>query len=447
MECSPRSGCGCQSSSARDGPKRSDVKIKDIRATTVTVPLEAPLLHANGAHWGRFVRTIVEVETDEGLVGLGEMGGGGESAELAFEGLKPYLIGHDPFQLEALRFKIMNPTASLYNNRTQLHAAIEFACLDLLGQRLGLPVHALLGGKLRDEVSFASYLFFRYDDPEEDRGEVRSAGQLVEHARELKESCGFTSHKLKGGVYPPDHELECYRALAEAFPTDTLRYDPNCALSVEESIRFGKAIEGLKNDYYEDPTWGLNGMRRVREKVDISLSTNTVVVSFEQLAANVRDPAVDVILLDTTFWGGIRPCVKAAGVCETFQLGVAVHSSGELGIQLATMLHLGAVVPNLNFSADAHYHHLTDDLIEGGKFEYREGAIEVPDTPGLGVRLDREKLGRYAELYKELGGYPYDRDPGYPDRYALVPKQRFADPHVSVRPSLSRPYDSRARGQ
>jgi len=100
------------------------------------------------------------------------------------------------------------------------------------------------------------------------------------------------------------------------------------------------------------------------------------------------------------------------------------------------MLHLGAVVPNLTFSADAHYHHLEDDIIEGGKLEYRNGSIRVPDAPGLGVRLDREKLERYAELYKKLGGYLYDRDPGYPDQYALVPKQRFADPAVSLKPEL-----------
>ena len=123
-------------------------------------------------------------------------------------------------------------------------------------------------------------------------------------------------------------------------------------------------------------------MRRAREKLRIPLATNTVVVNFEQLAANVLQRAVDVILLDTTFWGGIRACVKAAGVCETFQLGVAVHSSGELGIQLATMLHLGAVVPNLSFAADAHYHHLEDDIIEGGKLKYEDGAIRVPDGPG-----------------------------------------------------------------
>ena len=412
------------------------MRIADVRATTVTVPLEAPLRHANGAHWGRFVRTIVEVETDDGLVGLGEMGGGGESAELAFAGLKPYLVGHDAFQLEALRFKICNPTASLYNNRTQLHAAIEFACLDLVGQRLGVPVYDLLGGKLRDEVPFASYLFFRYANPETGEGEVRTVDQLVAHAAELRRRNGFAAHKLKGGVFPPGYELECFRGLAEAFPEDGVRYDPNAALSVEEAIRFGKAIEGLRNDYYEDPTWGLNGMRRVRAAVDIPLATNTVVVTFEQLAANIRDPAVDVILLDTTFWGGIRPCVKAAGVCETFQLGVAVHSSGELGIQLATMLHLGAVLPNVTFAADAHYHHLVDDVIEGGKLPYLGGAIRVPEGPGLGVRLDRDRLAQYAELYEEVGGYPYDRDPGRPEWFALVPNREWADPSISVVPEL-----------
>src|SRR6476661_5944016 len=174
------------------------MKIADLRATTVTVPLEAPLRHANGCHWGRFVRTVVEVETDEGLIGLGEMGGGGESAEAAFRALKSYLVGHDPARLEELRFLISNPTASLYNNRTQILAAIEFACLDILGQKWGVPVSEILGGRLRESVPFASYLFFRY--PSEGKGEVRTVEQLVESAKELKRRCGFTSHKLKGGV-------------------------------------------------------------------------------------------------------------------------------------------------------------------------------------------------------------------------------------------------------
>ena len=402
-------------------------KITDVRATTVTMPLDAPLRHAAGAHWGRFVRTIVEVDTDVGITGLGEMGGGGESAEAAFRSLRSYLIGHDPFELEALRFKICNPTASLYNNRLQMHAALEFACLDICGHALGVPVCDLLGGRLRDSVPFASYLFFRYPDAL-GRHEVRTPEQLVAHAAELKRRHGFTVHKLKGGVFPPAYELAAFRALAEAFPGDRVRFDPNAAWSVEEAIRFGRAIEDLDNDYFEDPTWGLNGMRRLRQAVRIPLATNTVVIDFEQLATNVRDPAVDVILLDTTFWGGIRPCIKAAGVCETFQLGVAVHSSGELGIQLATMLHLGAVLPNLALSADAHYHHLEDDIIVGGKMAYRDGAIAVPSGPGLGVALDRDRLEHYAALFRELGGYTYDRDPGRPDWFPLLPNTRWADP-------------------
>lgn len=403
------------------------MKITDVRATTVTVPLEAPLRHANGAHWGRFVRTVVQVETDEGITGLGEMGGGGESAELAFQGLKSYLIGHDPFELEGLRYKICNPTASLYNNRTQLYAALEFACLDIIGKKLNVPVYQLLGGKVRDRIEFASYLFYRFPN-EQGAGEVRTVDQLVEHCRELKQQHGFRVHKMKGGVFHPDYELEGYQALGAEFPVDLLRYDPNAALSVEASIRFGQAIESLNNDYFEDPTWGLNGMRRLREFVRIPLATNTVVVNFEQLAANVLDPAIDVILLDTTFWGGIRACVKAAGVCETFQLGVAVHSSGELGIQLATMLHLGAVVPNLSHAADAHYHHLQDDIIRGGKLPYENGCIRVPDKPGLGVELDEDKLAEYAELYQRLGGYPYDQCPERPGWYPLVPNERWATP-------------------
>ena len=417
------------------------MKISDVRATTVSVPLEAPLRHANGCHWGRFVRTIVEVETDDGRIGLGEMGGGGESAEAAFRAMKSYLVGHDPARLEEMRFLIANPTASLYNNRTQVLAALEFACLDLLGQKWGVPVCDLLGGRLQDRVPFASYLFFRYPNPKTGAGEVRTAAQLVALARELKEKYGFTSHKLKGGVFHPDYELECYRALAEALGEgpargDSFRFDPNGVWSTEQAIWFGQQIEEIRNDYLEDPVYGLAGMRRVREKVRMPLATNTVVVNFEQLAANVLDTAVDVVLLDTTFWGGIRPCIKAANVCETFQLGVAVHSSGELGVQLATMLHLGACIPNLSFAADAHYHHLRDDIIEGGPLKYEGGSIAVPTGPGLGVRLDREKLAEYAEAYKRLGGYPYDQDPSRPGWTPTIPNNRWADHKFAAAPQI-----------
>ena len=230
------------------------IRITALRTTTVAVPLEAALRHANGAHWGRFIRTIVEVDTDAGITGLGEMGGGGESAALAFKGLEPYLLGHDPFQLEALRWKIANPTASLYNNRTQLLAAIEFACLDIMGQALGVPVHALLGGALRDTVPFAAYLFYKWAEHPaldgrpavgDDWGEALDPAGVVEQARLMQQRYGFRSFKLKGGVFPPDEEIAAIEALAEAFPGQPLRLDPNTAWTVETSKYVARRLDGV----------------------------------------------------------------------------------------------------------------------------------------------------------------------------------------------------------
>lgn len=402
--------------------------IVDLRATTVAMPLEAPLRHSMGAHWGRFIRTIVEVIDDQGRIGVGELGGGGESAEAAVRSLIPYLKGHEPLQLEQLRWKIMNPTASLYNNRVQLHAALEMACLDLAGKQLGVRACDLLGGSVRERIPFASYLFYRYEDAKTGRGGETSPDDIVAHAFDLKTRYGFKTHKLKGGHFTPEHDIEVMRALAQAFPKDSLRLDPNGAWSVEQAIRVGQAIEPLRNDYFEDPTWGLEGMRRVRQFVRIPTATNTVVINFEQLTQSIRHDLVDVVLLDTTFWGGLRQAYKAGVVLETFQYGASVHSSGELGIQLASMLHLGAALPNLSFAADAHYHHLTDDIIIGGKLPYRDGMIDLPSGPGLGVEIDRDKLARYAEFYKEVGGYAYDRDPGRPEWYSTIPESRYADP-------------------
>lgn len=348
--------------------------------------------------------------------------------------LLPYLKGHDPLNLEQLRWKIMNPTATLYNNRLQLHAAIEMACLDLAGKRLGVPAHALLGGAIRTSVEFASYLFYRYEA--DGVGGETMPDEIVAHARALRDEHGFRTHKLKGGHFAPDHDVEVFTALADAFPQDRVRLDPNGVWSVEEAIRVGRAIAPLNNDYFEDPTWGLDGMRRARDGQPIPTATNMVVVNFEQLAQCIRHDLVDVILLDTTFWGGLRQSVKAGHVLETFQRSAAVHSSGELGIQLASMLHLGAILPNLNFAADAHYHHLKDDILEGGKMTYKNGHIDVPTGPGLGVKVSREKLAQYAEYFRETGGYTYDRDPTRPEWYSIWPERNYADPKVKTVPEL-----------
>ena len=264
---------------------------------------------------------------------------------------------------------------------------------------MGRAVHDILGRRLRDRVRFASYLFFRYPI-KEGTNEVRTIEQLVTHARELKQLCGFTSHKLKGGVFPPEYELDCYRALASELDGDRFRFDPNCVWSTETAIWFGQQIEDINNDYLEDPVFGLHGMRRTREKVRMPLATNTVVVNFEQLAANVLDTAVDVILLDTTFWGGIRQCVKSSWCLRD------VSARGR-----------GSFIGGAGYSACHHAAPWCGDTeslfrrrrtlspshrrcYRGGKLKYQDGSIAVPAGPGLGVRLDREKLAQYSELYQ-----------------------------------------------
>ena len=228
-----------------------------MRATTVTVPLEAPLRHSNGAHWGRFVRTIVEVETDEGSSVSARWAAAARAPSSRSRRCKPLPASATTrSQLEALRFKICNPTAALYNNRTQLHAAIEFACLDICRAALGVPVYDLLGGRLRDEVRVRQLPVLPVRRPATASGEVRTPEQLVAHARELKDAHGFTTHKLKGGVYPPDYELECYRALAEAFPGDGLRYDPNARCRVERGDPLRPGDRGPRQRLLRGPDLG-----------------------------------------------------------------------------------------------------------------------------------------------------------------------------------------------
>ena len=402
------------------------MKITDIRATTVAVPLEASLRYCNGIHPGRFIRTLVEVDTDEGITGLGEAGGSGASSDALIAALRDRLVGQDPFQTERLRWMAFHPTESaFYEDYTQGYAAIEFACLDIQGKALGRPVHDLLGGAVRDRVEFAGYLFFRYET--DDAGPVATSEEMVAHARDLVDRLGFRTLKLKGGVFHPEREVETTRALREAFPDHLLRFDPNSNWSVETSIRLARDMEDIVLEYYEDPCWGMPGLARLKKRTWLPLATNTVVTKIDHVAPAVALEAVDVVLMDPHFFGGIRASLTTAAICEAFGLGVGMHSSGECGVSLAAMLHAAAAMPQLAFAADAHYHHMTDDVIVGGKLEYRDGAIAVPTGPGLGVELDPDKVAKYHELYRTLGPYPFTGDARRPEWVPMIPESNWPD--------------------
>jgi glucarate dehydratase len=376
------------------------VKIVDFKSTPVTVPMEAPLRWSLGVETGTS-RTIVELLTDEGIVGLGETYGG-EPTMRALESVRAMIIGSDPFQFERLLGKLRVFCIS-YETYVSPHvvAAIDMACFDIMGKALNRPVCDLLGGSQRDEVPFSAYLFFRYNSSDGKGGEDTPEG-LVEYTEMIVEKHGFKTLKLKGGVLPPREELRCVKLLRERFPDCKIRVDPNAAWSVGTSINILRRMTEYDLEYAEDPTWGIEGMSLVRKDVQVPFATNMCVINFDHIPLAVRTRCVDIILADVHYWGGLARNKKLAGVCETFQLGLGMHSDRELGISTAAQVHLAAATPYMTYPPDSHYHHQVDDVITE-PFQYTRGGFKVPKGPGLGVEIDRAKLARYSRVYQEKG--------------------------------------------
>ena len=392
------------------------MKITDLRARCVAIPLNCQLRHNTGVHPGYFLRTILELMTDEGIVGLGEVGGGDQTAALAK--LKPRIVGLDPFHLETIKLKVLRSIYYLSNAR--LYAAIEMACLDIQGKVLGRPMCDLLGGAVRRAIPMIAYLFWRYDRPE--GGDDECAEDVAEHCEQLQRELGVQAMKLKAGVMPPDEEARAVELCRERLgPAFGLRIDPNGVWSVPTAVRIGRRLEAVGLEYFEDPAWGIEGNAAVRSQVRIPVATNMFPAKFDDLGPAIRLGAVDIVLTDLHYWEGSRGVKDLAAVCRTFGLGVAMHSGAEFGVELAAMLHTAATIPEMTFAGDAHYHYLVDDVIVGGKLAYEQGCIAVPDGPGLGVELDPEKMERYERLYQEKGDYyaRFHQDPRRPAWYPV----------------------------
>jgi glucarate dehydratase len=363
------------------------------------------------------MRTILELITDEGIVGLGEVGGGDQRA--ALQKLKPRIVGLDPFHLELIKMKVLRSVYYVSNSR--LYAAIEMACLDIQGKVLGRPVSDLLGGAVRDRLPFIAYLFWRYDRP--GGGDDTCAEDMADHCVDLVDRLGVGAMKLKAGVLAPTEEVRvlelCRKRLGDDFG---LRIDPNGVWSVSTAVRMGRRMEDLGIEYFEDPSWGLGGNMTVRSQVRVPIATNMYPAKFDDLGPAIRMGAVDVVLTDLHYWEGPRGVKDLVAICRTFDLDVAMHSGVEFGVELAAMLHTASTIPQMRFAGDAHYHYLTDDIIVGGPMPYVDGSIAVPTGPGLGVELDEDKMAHYERYYEDHGDYyaRFHRDPRRPDWFPVI---------------------------
>jgi glucarate dehydratase len=403
-------------------------RINQIIITPIAI-VDPPLLNAAGLHAPYALRTIVEIVTDDGISGISEIPGN-KAIDEALAESRDLLIGKDVFQLNEIRQVLVNrfgtENASQrgeapWDQRKLVHifSAIEVACLDIIGKVTSRPVVDLLGGQLRDRVPFSAYLFYKYEGAggklefgtnpaAQDWAAARQASALnpVEIVAQAKAMCaefGFQSIKLKGGVFDPQQEVDAMFALHEAFgPNVPLRVDPNALWTVETAITYGRQMEPIL-EYLEDPVRGQKSMAEVRKAIKTPLATNMCTTSFEDIPSSIALGSEDIILSDHHFWGGLRSSITLSGICQTFGRGLSMHSNSHLGISLAAMVHLGAALPQLPYALDTHYPWQSDEVITAGRFTFEEGAVLVPQEPGLGVELDREALAKLHQNYLDCG--------------------------------------------
>jgi len=404
--------------------------VAEVRLTPILIA-DPPLLNTHGVHQPHTPRLIIEVVTAGGTTGVGETYGDTRYLELAAP-LAAALPGHrltDLNGLSALAARVCAPPAQTSASvaagglrgvqtadklRLSVVSGFEVALLDALGKSLGLPVHALLGGKVRDRVDYSAYLFYRLAEHPQGQGEPDAWGAaldpdgVVAQARRFADTYGFGSFKLKGGVFPPEEEVAAIRALAAAFPGRPLRLDPNGAWSVETSLKVARDLADVL-EYLEDPVGGTGGMAEVAAATGVPLATNMCVTTFPEIAEAFTRGAVQVVLSDHHYWGGLRATQHLAAVCRTFGVGLSMHSNTHLGISLAAMTHVAATVPNLDYACDTHYPWQTEDVITR-RHTFHDGALAVSDLPGLGVELDREALAALHQRWLDDDGTMRDRD-------------------------------------
>ena len=407
------------------------MKIVDMRVHSIAIA-DPPLRSSYGLHAPYALRTILELESEDGTIGISETYGG-EAPAQALRELQSQIVGANPFRLTGFLSPMVEghgagsersqtylvPGENPLDATTRTYAAIEVGCLDLIGKSVGQLVCDLIGGRVRDKVPFSAYPFYKHaggggegDDVREDEyGEALTPEALVSQVKQMVTKYGFGSIKFKGGVLEPDVEIETIKLLRQELgPEVPLRIDPNSAWTVETSFRVGKELaeELSGGGYLEDPTAGLEDMAKVRQQlvaegIMTPLATNVAVTSFGDIPPAIELDAVQIILCDHHYWGGMRQVQHLANICKVFGIGLSMHSNSHLGVSLMGMAHVAAATPHLTYACDTHYPWQSeiDEVVAAGRVPIVNGCVRIPDEPGLGVELDYDQLARGRERYEK----------------------------------------------
>jgi glucarate dehydratase len=393
------------------------------------------LLNLSGAHAPFFTRNIVLVTDSAGHTGLGEVPGG-EKIRQTLEDARPLVegqsIGNLQAILNAMRAKFADRDAGGRGNqtfdlRTTIHAvtAVESALLDLQGQHMGVPVAALLGeGQQREAVQMLGYLFYVGDrrktnlpyasEPEaaDDwlrlrHEEAMTPQAIVRLAEAAQKRYGFQDFKLKGGVLRGDEEVEAVTALHERFPKARVTLDPNGGWLLKDAIRLGRKMQGVVA-YAEDPCGAQDGfsgrevMAEFRRATGLPTATNMVATDWRQLAHSLALQSVDIPLADPHFWT-MAGSVRVAQTCRDWGLTWGSHSNNHFDISLAMFTHVGAAAPGKVTAIDTHWIWQDGQRLTKEPLQIREGYVQVPKKPGLGIEIDEAELAKAHALYQQHG--------------------------------------------
>jgi L-alanine-DL-glutamate epimerase-like enolase superfamily enzyme len=367
------------------------VNIARLQTTPLALAFKEPY------HWaGRVDRAaavvLVEVETDDGLVGVGESVAAfpAEGTVAALQGVAPLFIGRPVFDVERL---ITGARHLGSFNHIPWHAnfvlaGLEMALWDILGKAAGWPVYQLLGGAMRDEVDY--FGFVQGDTTEE----------LVEDAYDLA-AAGHSVIYLKVGR-GEDADLRNTAAVRAAIGGRRLRLDPNCAWSVPEAIHMIGRLREFEPEWIEQPTplQSIAALRQVKEAVGVPIAADQAVFTPADVFEICRQRAADVIVLSPHEAGGLLAFGKAAAIAEAAGVPVCLHGQGVSGITDAAQHHLGLRTANLTEGNQIMHQLLVEDLVTAPDLTPVRGRIGLIDRPGLGIELDRDAVHRAAELYR-----------------------------------------------
>jgi len=396
---------------------------------------DSMLLNLSGAHGPYFTRNLLILTDSSGHTGVGEVPGG-EKIRQTLEDARPLIegqpIGAWNRVLNSLRSGFADRDSGGRGNQTfdlrvTIHAvtAVESALLDLLGQHLGVPVAALLGeGQQRERVQMLGYLFYIADrnqtdlayrsepDAADDWQRLRHEAALtpeavVRLAEAAQARYGFQDFKLKGGVLRGEVEVEAVVALHERFPQARVTLDPNGGWLLKDAVRL---LRDHRNTmaYAEDPCGaegvfsGREVMAEFKRATGLPTATNMVATDWRELAHSLQLQSVDIPLADPHFWT-LQGSVRVAQLCQMHDLTWGSHSNNHFDVSLAMFTHCAAAAPGKVTAIDTHWIWQDGQGLTKEPLQIREGYVDVPKKPGLGVELDMDKVQQAHQLYQQHG--------------------------------------------